>query len=224
MPVTKIKTKWVSGNLVFCDTNSLGGAVQVGEFSSATAGSGLKLSSSRTAAMRVYTDDGGVALTATVYRAIIGRHLHATALTTGDISVFGVQGHFKAVANCYGISMVGGVWAYNESSGSISVGCTIQGLYSGLVARVDAPSGVTIAASSYVSAIGIDADLGGTHTGKAAVLHIKNPVAGVWDYFAVFNTATGAIAAQSGGSLTVTYKIPVLVEGGTVIYIPVGTF
>lgn len=202
---------WSSGNLIFYNKSAIG-IMQVGEFSSATAGSGLALSSNRSAAFRVYSDDGGVALTTGAYRCAIARHLHATALTTGDISIYGFQGQIKAVANCSGISKFAGVWAYAESSGSISIGCAVGGIWAGLVARVDAPSGVTIAASSYVSAIGIDADLGGTHTGKASCIHIVNPMAGVWDAFLSLDTTTGVIADVGAGGGTSKY-LKVLLNG-----------
>ena len=202
--------------------------LQVGKQNSNTAGYGFPLGiqiagTTSTRAARIYADDAGVALPAGAYAGAESRLL-LTKSMSASVSAYGSYGHIKNIATQGTQDNVAGVWAYNENSGSITVGSSSASLvYSGLCARVDVPSGATIKSGGYVSAIGVTADLGGTHTGKAGVLQVTNPAAGTWDFFAVFDSATGAIATQAGGVVTITHKLPIIAPDGSTKYIPVGT-
>lgn len=189
-----VRSRWVSGNLVFYNRSAVG-AIQIGEFASVAAGSGFKLSSLRTAAFRVYADDGGVALTAGAYRAAAGRMLLTTACAAGDISVYGHQSQLKIAAD-YSLAtgILGGQWGYVEmvSGGNINVG-------GALVGHVDVPSGATV--TTCLAGLLIKSnDLGGTHTGRVAGIYVPNPGAGTFDCFLELGSATGMTQDAAAGS------------------------
>lgn len=99
------------------------GVFSVGAFSSATAGSGVALSSSVTGAAKVYADDAGTAMTGEV-RGILGRVL-LTVDHSGDLSVKGVKGQikFKDLVDLTN-GVCGGVEGYLEMAGTNNVGAT----------------------------------------------------------------------------------------------------
>jgi hypothetical protein len=190
----------------------------VGAFSSSTVGSGIAISSTRTKAFDVLGDDGGVALTAGSYQVIRGRMLVKTAITTGDISINAVLGHTKIAVNTATGSYTSGVRGYVEVGGLFSTTSA-----AGVRGMVDIPTGATIASGAVVSALQADSnDLTGTHTGKAVAVSVPNPVAGTWDAFASFGSATGCLAGNTtrgadADSLLIiingtTFKIPVYAD------------
>lgn len=187
-------------------TVQVGGAAKpatftIGVFASTAAGSGIKLSSTRTSAFRVYADDGGTALTSAT-RAGVARMLVDTAISTGDVSTFGFQAQLKVNANVAPDSgNMAGLWAYLE----ITAGSTVSDM-AAICAMVDCPATGVIANGKYLSALRIYSnDINCTHTGKATLLHVLNPAAGTWDYFAVFDSATGVIADTGAGGGTSKY-------------------
>lgn len=205
-----VRTKWSSGNLVFYNKAAVG-AVQVGEFSSVTAGSGIALSASRTSAFRVYADDGAAALTAGAYRAGVARMLLKTACAAGDISVYGWQSQLKIAAD-YSLAtgILGGLWGYVEmvSGAKVNVGGAV-------VAHIDVPSGATISgrlAGLLVKTL----DLGGTHTGVATMLALETPGAGTFDYFLTLGTATGVTTGTTGATAAGCLKV---LDGATPKYV-----
>ena len=205
-------TTWGSGN------TDPGYDVEIGTWSSATAGIGRPVNSTRTKILDVCGDDEGKALSATAYRAIRGRLL-LTYAQSGDLSPYGIQGHLKNTAVDTSTGNKAGVWGYYEAGSSATVAANSAGVH----AMIDVPTGATIGGT--IGALQCCSnDLGGTHTGKAACIHCPNPVAGTWDFFAIFGDTTGATAAGGAGTCTITggwVKIAVRV-GATTYYIPAG--
>ena len=165
-----------------------GFTIEAGEFSSSTVGSGVALSSSKKFAKRIAADDGGVALTAGAYKANEMRMLLATALASGDISIFGNEDHLKVVADAsLSTGHLAGGWGYLEMSttGKISYG----GGYYGML---DCPSGAQVTALAGAFFAGSN-DLRGTHgdTAPIAGLAVQNPVAGTFDALIALGSATG---------------------------------
>jgi hypothetical protein len=188
----------------------------LGTFSSSTAGYGIALSSTRTKALDVCCDDNGAALTAgTSYRPIRGRMLVSYA-QSGDTSIFGIQGHLKNKAVDTSTGQKAGVWGYYEAISGATVAANSAGVY----AMIDVPSGATIGGTIGGLQIGSN-DLGGTHTAKAASIHMPNPVSGTWDYGLVFGDTTGATAANTHSidSHALAFIIKIRV-GNTDAYIP----
>ena len=184
----------------------------IGNFSSTTAGAGVPLvATTRTAAFRVYADDGGAAIGAGSYRAALARMLITTALGATDTSIAGFQGQIKISADVDAATGGGivGVWAYCECDTDASVA-----LAAGLRATADLPSGAVIASGGVLAGIMIDSiTLGGTHTGKAACIYVPNPLAGTWDYFIKFGAAPGCIAADNSATpANATHKIKCLID------------
>jgi len=179
-------------------------------------GSGVPLSSSMTKVSAIYADDGGVALGAGNYRVAEDRLLVATAIGATNTSVYGREGHVKAVADIAGTATVAGLWGYFEGG----AGYTFSNV-AGVNARVDVPATSTIAGGSNAAAFrAMNSDLGGTHTGKAAVIAVDTLTAGNYDFFAIFQSATqgGFQGSTTMGSQVdslliqrngVTFKIPV---------------
>ena len=190
----------IGGDRVFMGAK---GAWLLGRFGNA-AGFGLRLSSARTGILKVHADDGGIIMSSGTNRAIQGRTLLTAVHTAGTFC--GVQGQIKAVLS----SSTGapdwavGVWGYAEADGIT----TVKNLF-GVRATVDIPSGAVIASGGRVAGLCIDSIyMGGTHTGKAAMIYIPNSNDGEWDYFLDFGSAPGAIVADTSNiPAAATYKI-----------------
>lgn len=189
-----VRSRWESGNLVFYN-NGGAGAVQVGRFVSAAVGSGMILSTSRTAAFRVCADDGGAALTAGAYRAAAARMLLTVACAAGDISVYGHQSQLKVIGD-YSLAtgILGGQWGYLElaSGGNVNVA-------GALVGHIDVPTGATVTAHGAALLLKSN-DLGGTHTGTIAGIYVPNPGAGTFDALLDLGAATGMTQDSAVGS------------------------
>lgn len=174
----------------------------MGAFGSTTSKMGNTISSERTAVKNIYGDDGAAALTAGAYRTVLGRLLLNNAITTGDISIFGVEGHVKVNANITTGAHQGGVIGKTE----VVAGKTVTSRACGVMGYVELPSTAVIGAGAVLSAFRAWAqDLGGTHTGDAAVMDIPNPAAGTWDLFLNLGSATGCIADTGAGGGTSKY-------------------
>lgn len=211
-----------SGAVTFSSTVE---GIRAGD-SANTDGSGIALSAAYTSAVRVHADTGSAALAESNTRAAIFRYLVGTAPTAGaNISTYGAQCQLKIVANSNVTGNQGGVCGYLETSGSITLTGSINAPKAGVISYVDVPSGVTIAASTFVSAFGVNAcDLGGTHTGATSVLQIANPSAGGWDYFAAFSTSLGDMIAANTHSIdshALSYILKVYDPAGNAGYIPI---
>jgi hypothetical protein len=168
-----------------------------------TDGSGMAVSSSRTAIVRLHTDTGGATTTGNL-RGFLSRMLIGTAQTAmGTLS--SICGQVKAVANVTG-SWASGVWGYFESSGTLTL--TPGNAVCGVRATVDVPSGGTIASGKIAAALVCDSiDLGGTHTGIAAHIYARDAAAGAFD---------GLLALDASSEVLTTEK-----TGGTPAYIKV---
>lgn len=178
------------------------GEIRVGEQAN-TDGSGLAVSSTRTALIRVHADTGGATTTGNI-RGFLTRLLIGTAQTAmGTLSA--ICGQVKAVASVTG-DYVAGVWGYFESSGTLTL--TPGNAVCGVRATVDVPSGGTIASGKIAAALVTDSvDLGGTHTGIAAHIYARDAATGAFD---------GLLALDAGSEVLTTEK-----TGGTPVYIKV---
>ena len=203
----------------------------IGDFSSATAGSGVALNATYTAAARIYADDAGAALAAGEKRVAITRFLYATADTAAtDQSMSAQVGQVKVAANLTIGGNLAGLCGYLE----VAAGSTLIGgryaqasIAAGVWGRVDVPSTAVAGTAAYVSAFAASGNLGGTHTGKLSVIHIPNPGAGVWDLFASFGATTGCtvanalVPATAPDGSTVGADLAIKIDlNGTAYYIP----
>ncbi len=205
------------------------GTLNVGAFSSATAGSGVALSATTTAAFRVYADDGGAKLTSGEKRTSISRFLFATADTDGTDQTMSAHVGQVKIANDLTIGgNLAGLCGYLEvaTTKTLIGGRRAQmSVASALWARVDLPSGAIVGTSGIVSGLAISADLGGTHTGKCSMINIPNPSAGEWDYFLDFGSAPGAIVADTSNlPAAATHKIKCRIDSTEFYLIGVADF
>jgi len=188
----------------------------IGAFSSATAGSGIPLSAAKTAAFRVYADDGGAKLAAGEKRASISRFLYATADTDAtDQTMSGHVGQVKVANNLTINGNLAGLCGYLEvaAAKTLVAGRLAQASVAAAVwGRVDVPETGVIGTDAYVSAFAASGNLGGTHTGKAAVISVPNPHAGAWDVLLNFGSAPGFIADAGAGGGTSKY-LKCLIDG-----------
>jgi hypothetical protein len=193
-----------------------------GVFNATTAGYGLPLNASRTWIERGNADDGYAALPVDQAYLFGSRRLLLTYPQVGNISAFGGQDRLSIAGDESGITAeIGGHWAMLEiKSGGVTpangVGCACYR------ADLAVNSGSTVSANSIVSAFCAAAEKlsATTHTGKYAVLHVPNPQAGTFDYFAVFGSATGCVDAHSAGSTTSGLQLLITI-GGSAYAIPV---
>lgn len=194
------------------------GNFDVGAFHSTDQGSGVAMSSSNTAAARVYGDDAGVALTDGNLRVSLSRCLLTAAVTAGTFTLRGGMGHIKSVASIVTSGHIAGLEGYYENAATGVVG----GRYTGVRGVADLPSGAVISANKVLSAfMGYSVDLGGTHTGKAAVLDVPAPGAGTWDALVNVDASTGCTTAgttkSTPGDVGIWFNT---IVDGTTYYVP----
>jgi len=188
------------------------GTFNVGAFSSATAGSGVALSNTVTAAVRFYADDGSAKLAAGEKRTSISRFLYATEDTDGtDQTMSAHVGQVKIANNLTIGGNLAGLCGYLEVAAAKTLigGRRAQmSVASALWARVDLPATAVVGTAGIVSGLAISANLGGTHTGACSMINITTPSAGTWDYFLDFGANPGAIVADTSNlPAAATYKI-----------------
>jgi hypothetical protein len=196
------------------------GGLQIGKFHSTSAGYGLTLTKAKSFAWRTCADDGGAIFASGSSVRSGERRLLLTAVHTGDISAHGGEDHVKVLSDCSAVTAyIAGGWGYLEM-GSVS-----KVRYAGGVrSMIDCPTGaeVTGAVGAFLAAMG---DISGTHSTSVpiSVIHVMNPTAGTFDFFASFGSATGAIAAKSTAlsGLSSTHRLLVKCPDGNVGYIPV---
>lgn len=211
-----------SGNIVLKSGKTITftkGNLAVGAFASASAGSGVTLSSANTAAVRFYADDGGVALSGDDLRNVVARTLITKAIVDTDLTVSGLVGQIKhaAVDSKANTSYMAGVRGYFE----IVAGGTIYNA-AGVRAGVELPATAVIASGGVLSGLLIDAvSLGGTHTGKAGAIHVVTPGAGTWDSLLIIGASTGCTTAGTSKSTLGTVGVWLNVSvGGTAYFVP----
>lgn len=194
------------------------GEFKIGLFSSA-GDNKFDLSATLTKALDICADDGGTALTAASIRSVRARMLIRTAVAgSPDLSVFGLQGQLKVGAVAVTSSgHMAGLWGYTET---IS-GTSITGIYSGVYAMADLPTGATLAASSVLAGVEIGSNsLAGTSTGDMSCIYVSNPVAGTWDFLLQLGSSTGVVDTTTrtdAATCATNLKINL---NGTTLYIP----
>jgi hypothetical protein len=193
----------------------------VGAFGSTTSKMGNTISSARTSRKNFYGDDGAAALTAGAYRTLLGRLLVNNAIASGDTSIFGAEGHLKVNADITTSAHQGGLIGKTE----VVAGKTLTSMVTGVMGSVELPSTAVIASGYVLSAFRAWAqDLGGTHTGKAAIFDIPNPVSGTWDFFFHMGSAPGGMEAKATAlsELTSSHRLICRINT-TTVYIPIMT-
>lgn len=178
------------------------GAITAGTLSSANDTSGVALTASKNAAIKICADTGGVALTAGNIRAGLARFLLGTAISTGaDISTYGLEGLLKSIASVNVGGNQGGILGHYESAGAISLTGSINTVKAGVASFLDLGTDATIVAGSVVSAFGVNpANFGTTMNGRSAIIHVTNPMAGTWGSFLDLSTATGCTQDSAAGA------------------------
>ena len=177
---------------------------QIGDFVSAAVGSGNILDATNTKIISFYADDNAAAITTgSSVRVGEARMLCLGANASADTSIGGWEGHIKITAAVGSIGHKYGLWGYcelnNDAAAIASTTCC------GVFAMLDVPASASIATGAIASAICIGSnDLSGTHTGKAAAIHVQNPVAGTWDTLFTIGSATGCSGAIGGATIQAT--------------------
>jgi hypothetical protein len=197
------------GNTIQPTDNAVGYNLTIGTFTSAAVNTDPlnKLNSAKTKSVDICCDDAGAALSATAYRSIRGRML-LTYAQSGDLSVFGVQGHLKNKAADTSTGNKAGVWGYYEAVSGATVATQTSGVYG----MIDVPSGATIGAGT-IGAFQVGSnDLGGTHTGKAVGINFTEALTGAFDAAFAFPSGAEFITASQLTGGTSQY-IKILING-----------
>lgn len=190
------------------------GSISLGTLSSANDTSGKALSSSVTNALSVCADTGGSALTASFTRASRSRYLIGTPITSGaDISTAGFEGLLKSIVSVNVGGNQGGVMGHYETAGTLTLTGSINTTKSGVSSFLDLGENATVAAGTVVSAFGVQpANFGTTMTGRSAVIHVTNPMAGTWGSFLDISSGTG-LTQNSAAGATADKFLKVYVNG-----------
>ena len=154
-------------------TSGTGSTFYIGAHASTAAGSGVALAEAGpSAAMRVYADDGGVAIgTATGSVPDVRNALFRTLVTVDnssfDMRLFSVQGHIKSVNGEWGDEQVAAVHGYMElvrTAGTITL--QSYGVTAGVMATVETAGDLGVAATHNLAGLAAVSKLGfaGTFT------------------------------------------------------------
>jgi hypothetical protein len=198
------------------------GQIIKGAFHATVAGSGIQVTGSRQWIERGNADDGGSVLSTAGAYLFGSRRLLLTAAHTGSsLSFFGGCDRLSVNADLSGSSAeMAGHWGFLEAKAGATLGPQAAAYRADIVLPATAviPSGGI--ASAFMAAA---ESLAGTHTGKAAVMHVPNPQAGTWDAFLALGSATGVAAANTHSidSHALSYLIKILDPAGAAGYIPV---
>jgi hypothetical protein len=180
-------------NCIVPTDNAVGYDVEIGKFSSATAGVGNKISSSKTKIVDICADDGAANIGTADVRTLRSRLLLTTA-QSGACSAAGLMGQLKNTAADTTTGHKCGVKGYLEAAS----GATVSNQSAGITGMIDVPSGATIANGATVAAISTaSVDLGGTHTGKAVAINFEAPGTGNFDYLFQLPASAGLAVANT---------------------------
>jgi hypothetical protein len=96
----------------------------------------------------------------------------------------------------------GGVLGHLETAGTLTLTGSINTVKSGVASFVDLATGAVIAASTVVSAFGVNpANLTGvTKTGRLAIVHVTAPAGNYWDSLFDISGPNGIAAAAAGAT------------------------
>lgn len=171
----------------------------IGENSWDEVGLGMTVNAANQFGRITAVDDGGVALTATWYAASYDHLMISEDYDSAlNVSAFGHIGELQLSADITPGGNYAGVWG----SAGVDSGKTLTNpnniSFSGVMATLDVPSGATVGTGGLASALAIGGNLGGTHTGPCAAIHLTNPSAGAWDY--LFQFGRTVVADSTGVS------------------------
>ena len=198
--------------------------LSVGTFASTTVGEGkgTTLSSTRTSALRTYTDDGGVVVGATNLRAAAFRLLNTkdTLLectqsgSCSQIKIYRASGAVDLGVN----ARYSGAWGYVEMAVSAASSATITGsVVAGVRATVEIDKAFTVATGAVVAGLQIEGKFTGamTATGRCSAINIEAQSTGAFDTVLSFNSATlcGVEANTDATAANRTYRIKCNVAG-----------
>ena len=174
----------------------------LGTLSSASDTSGIAVSASASKAFAVHADSGGSALTAGNIRAALARMLIGTAISSGgDISSYGLEGLLKSIVSVNVGGNQAGLLGHFESAGTLTLTGSINVVKAGVASFLDLAANATVAANTVVSAFGVNpANFGTVMTGRSAIIHVTNPMAGTWGSFLDMSTATGLTQDTAAGA------------------------
>lgn len=183
------------GSVTSCDFNpvdagDLDTVLAVGEFSSVTAGSGIPLSSSQTAAAVVYGDDNGLAITANVY------NLRTRLLLTVDQSATSIRALMAQLKFKDGVDVATGIYTANQG-------------YLELAGTHIASAGSTLSCMDASLEIGtkLTVDAGG----EACGLHVETTGSGT-----ITNNGTCAGILVDKAAEAASWPVGLLIDGGSV--------
>jgi hypothetical protein len=172
---------------------------KLGAFTGAASGTGSVLSSTSTAALRVYTDDGGAAIGSGQFvRSIVGRNLLTYTSGNREQEAGGVVGQVVSVAGTNRHNMAG-TWGSYEARTSLTVGgqsaATDTWCQAGVLGRVGMSTGTLVVGTNAVLA------------GVAAMSNVNS---------AVNETLTGAYTAFYAGAWAsaIDWAYGLYLEGG----------
>jgi hypothetical protein len=182
-------------------TNS-SNCLNIGALSSANDTSGITVSASVSKVIGIHADTGGIALGAGFTRAALARFFIGTAITSGaDISAAGFEGLLKFGASANMGGNCGGIMGHLESTGTLTLTGSINTVKAGVASFLDLATNATVAASTVVSAFGVNpANFGTVMTGRSAIIHVTNPMAGTWSAFLDLSSATGCVQDSAAGA------------------------
>jgi len=207
------------GSLTSCDFNpvdagDLDTVLQVGEFSSLTAGSGIPLSSTQTSAGVVYGDDNGLAITANVY------NLRTRLLLTVDQSATSIRALMAQLKLKDGVDVATGIYTANQGYLELAgthiskAGATL----SCMDASLEIGTKLTVNENGEACGLHVETTGAGTITNNgtcAAVLIDKAAGAANWPYgvYVVGSTCHQAfVAGVQGTGVETTTTHPFAVE------------
>ncbi len=171
------RTVWGYGLYIPAGAASCG--IMIGDFSSVTQGSGLALSATNTAIVKIYSDDAGAAMTGSL-RTLLARTL-LTVDHSGDLSVRSIIGQikFKDLVDLSN-GVTSGVEGYIEIAGTSNFGAA--SFAAGLTGVVEVTTATTITAGGYLAGVAAIYKSAATPTGVCAAFITKAGSTVAWPY------------------------------------------
>jgi len=198
--------KWASTETwshgLYVQANAVDQAIQVGELSSDTAGSGVTVASSTPVAVEIHADDGDSALgSAVTARAIDGRFMNYASVAA---ETWGIQGKCKISTLARTANVAAGVVGSFESTGTCSLATGSGNTFvAGVMGRLGLAANMTLAAGTYACGVlsfyntASASDPSGEYT--VAFMATASDIAGTgdWDYGLYLEDITTGIDIDS---------------------------
>jgi hypothetical protein len=205
--MAKLNPTLYDGLAVGADANGqmqIGGTYATGgDMTYASAGEGVTLTVAKPFAISVYGDDNNTALTTGWTSTIFGSNILFHAITSGNISAFGVSGQLHIGASMAVTGNLGGVYGCVETDETVTLAAnTFGGVFGATI-----PSTVTGNDSYWMGGILIGGtNDGGTTTNNYVGIYFQNPGSNV-AYDGIFGFDSAQTTADT--LTTPSYHIPV---------------